>query len=974
MLWELYEYIKNKIVMTFIPSLKNLFSSKKSLAGMLLVMLILQVLLSVVCITGIENIKNQQHILNEYNTLISSSSIADATKDAFLSDNFRVAFDSTSIFVGALLIWGVCALTAYQKVTFASADRDKYVWGMYVTHGAKIKKIRGMLKCELYAPHLVATAAGYPIALWLCNYAFRQHGYTYSYTFISLIVVLALSYICIRLVVEYQCLLIRRMSCVQMLKEEDAPKSVCFPRRHSKLIRGFTSSRYGSVTFLRMRKYYLSLAAIAAVPAVIWICFQVSAKGEDNYLSSEINEFRVSFFSGITEDKLDSIESINLKKIDGVSSVKAGAYYPASKIYTHVLLDGSYFNDTTKTPHHTDLYADNKAVLCCYDTAFKNRVGYCASKITAGYVTVVTNAESSDYDYEDGDKIWFAVSKLNGSVRVVNENDMALLASEVRNCEYIELTVAAVQKLRSGELDQNGFFNPDSTYFLLNPTDYKKITSQSLDQYYCEVSASSLHSSATLDNSGSFTITADRSAFGVLPSAGDCIEISGTFRATATLTEIPENDKAPQVWTLPIEQSFEYLYIRGVSVNGNTVTLSVSPRAIVTVHDGLFWDVLLAFGSPDLPSSSRSYFASTCSDRLSLANSSVVLSGDAAKVYTSSAISAAKAGSHALVTSDVLTNTSGRLLIDELYADNSFSIACADNRTTTALGLTIPYVKSGSAVLVLPSKAYHNYALAAGDRLRIAITKENVADYSENSIITTTDYDMLAQMLDANVYEYVLCNVSEVIFADNIDCPYVFVSAEDYCRVINKQAPYVSFDIVISSGIESGDYAKLRKQISEWASTSTLSPTVISKGAYVEYLLRRNANYSTIMMLISLLVPLIIPFIWYYPLSTLFERRRTELSLLRALGKKRAEIFRSFALEGALVSALAFLSVFVLCYPAMFIFKLVCKWCSLPLAFEYGNLTLAVLVIAAAFSAICAALSYAICYIATTPKKQGLPK
>ena len=60
MLWELGEYFKRKIVTTVIPALKNLFSSKKSLVGMLLVMLILQVLLSVICITGVENVKDKE--------------------------------------------------------------------------------------------------------------------------------------------------------------------------------------------------------------------------------------------------------------------------------------------------------------------------------------------------------------------------------------------------------------------------------------------------------------------------------------------------------------------------------------------------------------------------------------------------------------------------------------------------------------------------------------------------------------------------------------------------------------------------------------------------------------------------------------------------------------------------------------------------------------------------------------------------
>ncbi len=974
MLWELGEYIKNKIKMTVIPALKNLFSSKRSLAGMLLVMLILQVLLSVICITGIENIKNQQIVLNNYTQIISSSNIADAGSNMFLSENTEVAFSSISIFIGALLIWGICALTVYQKLTFSSADRDKYVWGMYVTHGAKVKKIRSMLRYELYLPHMVATVIGYPIALGLCNLSFKRLGYAYSFSLISVIAVIVLSYVCIRLVMEYQCFLIRRMSCVQMLKEEDAPGRVCLPRRHSRLIRGFTSERYASVTFIRMRKYYISLAAIAAIPAVIWVCFQVSAKGEDAYLASEINEFDVTIDAGITEEKLNTIDKVHISKINGVNSIKAEACYPANEIYTHLLLDGKYFKNTALTPHHTNLYADNDLVLCCYDTAFRQHVGHISGRVRDGYVTVVRSPADCDYNYKDDDKIWLAVSKLDGSTRVVDQSNIDLLKNEIDDCEYLEFSIGSVKVLGEGELTANGFSNPDKTYFLLSPADYKRVTSIVPESYSCEIDALSVSYTTTLDNKGRFTLSADRSLFTVLPNVGDCLEIYGTFKANAKLKEITDGKIPPQTWTQNIDQKFQYLYISSVSVNSDTVTLTVSPYAVINVHDGLFWDVLLAFGTPELASSSLNYFASTCSENLTLTNTSVSLTGDIVTVHTSSAVGAAEAGTHALVTTDVLTTTDDRLLLERLYADSSFKIACADTRTKNALGLDIPYVGREQAVLVLPASGNHNYALSVGDKLRISIAKSDVAKYDPTSFSTIPEFDVLTQLLDRLVHDYVLCNISHVIFSENVSGPVIFVNPEEYCVIIDKQAPHVSFDIIIDAGIDSVDYGDLRKSISDWASSNNTPTEVISKGSYADYLLRKTANYATIMILIGTLVPLIIPFIWYYPISALFDRRRTELQLLRALGKKRSQIFKSFAIEGAIVSASAFASVVLFCYPALFVFSILCAICGLPMTLEVGKLTPLFMLAAAAFSALCAAISFVICFIMTTPKKQGTPK
>ena len=974
MLWELGEYLKRKIVTTIIPALKNLFSSKKSLAGMLLVMLILQVLLSVICITGIENIISQQTVLNEYMSLIASSGVEELGSDTFSSESIETAFNSISIFIGALLIWGACAITVYQKLTFSAAERDKYVWGMYVTHGAKVRKIRSMLRYELYLPHVIATAAGYPLALALCNYAFRHHGYSYSFYWLSFLAVIVLSYISIRLVMEYQCLLIRRMSCVQMLKEEDAPKSVCFPRKHSRLVRGFTSLRYGYVTFIRMRKYYVSLAAIAAVPAVIWVCFFVSSKGEDTYLSSEINEFDVNISTGITADKLDTIESVNLSKIDGISSVSASAYYPSSRIYTHILLDRQFYSSTALTPHYTDLYADNTITLCCYDTAFRQHVGYIGT-IRQGYVTIITSADRPRYNYKDGDKIWLAVSKLNGEIRAVNENDLSLLRQEVDDCEYIELKVSTVRVLSDGGLSTKGFANPDNTYFVLSPTDYKQITSIDPSIYSYEVDASDISYDATVDKKGNLNITFNRSAFGdTLPSKGNCIELNGRFSATVTLTTYRNKTNPTQQWTHSFDEKFEYLYVNSVSVTNDTVTLNVSPYAIVTVHSGLFEDDLLAFGTPELNSSNGKYFASTCYDNMTLSNTSVIIDTGIATVHTSSAVNAANAGTHALVTSDVLPSSSGRLLLQQFYADNSFILACADKRTKAALGVNAPYVGAGEAVLVLPANGAHHYALSVGDEILMAITKFDVSTYNPNAILTIPEYDMLYQLIHTKKHDYLSYTVTHVTVSDSVSKPTIFVNSTDFCSIIQKQAPYVGFDIIIDSGIDSADYARLRKEISEWASMSTVQLSVESKGAFVEYILRKNANYSTIMMLIGFLVPLIIPFIWYYPIATLFDRRRNEMLLLRAVGKKRSQIFASFAIEGSLVSLGAFLAVVLFCYPALLTFSAICAICGLPMTIDVNVLTPIVMLVAAAFSALCAAVSFAICYVTTFPKKQRAPK
>ena len=119
-----------------------------------------------------------------------------------------------------------------------------------------------------------------------------------------------------------------------------------------------------------------------------------------------------------------------------------------------------------------------------------------------------------------------------------------------------------------------------------------------------------------------------------------------------------------------------------------------------------------------------------------------------------------------------------------------------------------------------------------------------------------------------------------------------------------------------------------------------------------------------------MIIPLIVPFIWYYPLSSLFDRRRTELYLLEAMGKKRSHVSKAFLVEGILVCICAFITVILLCYPAMFFFKTVCDYCKIPLEFEYSALSAPTLVLAAVFSCISAALSFAICFLSTMTRRR----
>lgn len=979
MLWEIADYFKKIIKMTIFPAMRNLFSSVKSLIGMLFVMLVMQILLSIICIFGVENVKSQQAVLENFNSLITSSGIQ--TPDSsftFLPQTLATALSSTSIFIGAIVIWGLCALTVYQKVTFSCADRDKYIWGMYVTHGAKRKKVKAMLKCELYLPHIVATAIAYPASLYILNRLLKSYGLSYSPNAVTVICILVLSYVCIRLIVEYESILIRDMSCTDMLKEEDAPKSVCFPRRHSKLIFGFTPARYGTNTFIRMRKYYISLAAIAAVPALIWICFQVSATSEDMYISSSVNEFNVRLEHGMSAKELEEMTNKAFLSLDGVDSVTSDASYRADLLGSYILADMSHFESPDELPFYGSHYANSFATICTYNRAFRQSTGVSIAKVREGTVTVVCANTETAYSFDKDDRITAVISREHGSVSILDGNEAD--ANDLYNddeYERITLTVGSVVVCHEQSLTSSGFTNVDRTYFVLNDKDFERITDISAESYSQEIFPENVIAiDKTLAYDASFDIAIDKNVLASIPKVGDCLEIDGRYKMHLVLTELPAyEDPTPTVWEKTVSESFDFAYINAVRIHGDTVTLNVSPYDVITIHSGAgaIPSVYLALGTPPLNVTPTTYFASTCTDRLVISDTSVSIQDEVFKIHRLGATTGEECNSYMIMHSANLSEefANSLICIESLHADSDLYITSSDSSSAKALMDPSLLPSATGVTLVLPSNMINQYIFATGDKLQIAITQQNASEYDPNSLIYGSSFDALTNMLNESAHEMITLYVDNIISSDNIADPHVIVTPETFSLIINKEAPYLSFNIFVDSHLESEDYANLRQKIGIWAARQTQNQAnVTSTGEFLRQLLHKNANYSTILSLIAMIIPLIVPFIWYYPLSSLFDRRHTELYILEAIGKKRSHISRAFLVEGTLVCICAFITVIILCYPAMFFFKTVCNYCKIPLEFEYSALSVPVLMLAAVFSSTSAAISFAICTLSTMTRRK----
>lgn len=973
MLWEIYDDIRSYIKMTLIPSMRNIFASIRGLSSMLLVMLILQVLLSVICISGFENIVKQNEALKSFQEDIEASTVVGANVEDnegsyAMSNGFDTVKDGTLILVGALGLWAICSLAVYQRIASASSDRDRYVWGMYVVHGAKKKKIRAMLKCELYAPHFAATLIAYPLSLFLCN---KLLDGTYRFSVIPLLITLILSFICIRLVVEYECLLIRNMTPTYMLREEDSPKSICYPRKNSTLVRGFTPARYGRSSFSRMRKYYISLSAVAAIPALLWICLLVSAKGETEFLHKDVEEFTIKSQVGLSEEELGAIRDKTLQASDRVTAVNASASYDASGIHTHFLSEESLLSEKRYSPYFTTTYGDNLLTITMNDAAFKHYTGCQTIKPSRGTASVIYPDDHSDYAIKEGDRVFIAVSKLDGEVRVVDSNELALLRSDLENeYDYIELDVVSVKTYAQESLIASGFTYVKETYFVLNDEDYKEITSLERQS----MSVSEYEYTKLLDGKASFEITLSRSALKTLPKAGDCIEVLGAYTGHLVIQNVDSIYLYNSTIEQAIKNNFSFAYVNSVTEDGDSVILNVTPQDEVLFSTPFGATIaIVGFGTPKMASHDTTYFINTANEDLSFSNGTVKIEGDII-IHTSSRISGAAAGVHAILPAEALSVTDGRLRLDELFANDDFIISAKDSTTSSVLGVEIGAVESGMLTLVLPSSGNHYLNVSEGDELLLATTLEDVFTYDPKAISTESKYDVLDSHVKNNQYDYTPLTVAKVVYSDETDRVHILVSSEDFSRITNKQGAYTSVSITLDNDTESAEYSRIRNWLGGLVAADVRLTSVSSTGAYLDRLLRANADYSSVILLISILIPMIIPFIWYYPLSTLFDRRRSEIKILEAIGKKRGQIYASFAAECALLCACAFLTVPVLCGPVMLIYKLSCIFFRLPIEFEYSYLSLPILIAGGAAVALCAAICFCICVAGTLPRKNKRKK
>jgi ABC-type antimicrobial peptide transport system permease subunit len=240
----------------------------------------------------------------------------------------------------------------------------------------------------------------------------------------------------------------------------------------------------------------------------------------------------------------------------------------------------------------------------------------------------------------------------------------------------------------------------------------------------------------------------------------------------------------------------------------------------------------------------------------------------------------------------------------------------------------------GEAIILTPSSATRLFSISRNDEIQLAYAKDvNVGD----SILNIDHLLRLSKQLESVNYQYVSLNVSEIFITDDIDATTVFVPRGTYSAIIGQDHPYDTINVSIDSQLSLKEYNELKNELALWIHLTEDEEgdmALTATNNFFSILLRRAADYSAWLKIISALIPLLIIPVWYYPQTMIFSRRKEDYKILFCIGKTCKDIRKIFAAE-ALFAAIVAVIVTLICSPiGVLIFDIVVALYELPIEFN----------------------------------------
>ena len=195
------------------------------------------------------------------------------------------------------------------------------------------------------------------------------------------------------------------------------------------------------------------------------------------------------------------------------------------------------------------------------------------------------------------------------------------------------------------------------------------------------------------------------------------------------------------------------------------------------------------------------------------------------------------------------------------------------------------------------------YRFEVGDKIQIAVKTGQYRPIESNE----SGNVLLRSQLRFFKFEYREYTVGAVIH--NIPCKStpIYLPTEDYESITGLAPDAKTIDIFAEDDLSSEELKTMFADIREWAH-SYGSIVIADNDEALERHASEDRNYGKLFIIVSILILLISPLVWFFSQTLYYSKREKEFNILQALGAISSEI-REICLQGGLT--MAFLSLVV---------------------------------------------------------------
>ena len=516
------EAMHNFLYLTLIPAYRRMFSRHRRGNTWMLIgtFFLIASMLSVICLSHHVNLRENERLSADYTAFISSSAYHSEDASAAARQAFNHILYSkielTSVFVFLMIIWAILSAFSLARVFHATVERDKYVYGLYVTFGSDTRRIRRQIYVEFLLAALISLSIALPTAAIITRNIYRLNGQTFSPGLAPYLQILLWLFAVSLIGAGYLARRITRSTCLELMSAHDCSDYVSSPRNSHPLTRHHRNGalRYAHLAIRRMRRYYIPLVLTVSAVAGVFFGSMNLALGGERAAAKSVHEYTIEFSGGLSSDQLASGYLLHLMDVEDVESVDAIANSRADQLGTHLMAEQTMFDLTTEeypVERGTYFATDGLRILCA-DGDTRREFG--GDAVLPPQWPEQADAIETTYNYtqipEDGEVVYFYPEERAAELNVCvgdtlqlaiprHDNQGKALSEKLEDgmYEYLSVTVTQVMAIPGIHYvtpNESTYICPRITedYLLLSPQDYavltegKTVETLSLDELYRE--------------------------------------------------------------------------------------------------------------------------------------------------------------------------------------------------------------------------------------------------------------------------------------------------------------------------------------------------------------------------------------------------------------------------------------------------------------------------------------------------------